>query len=188
MSLNKDIKLLQLVAEGNQEAFAQLYQIFNVKIYNIALNYTQNIQEAEEVTQDVFCKVYKHAAKFKGTSSLSTWMYRITVNTSLNYIKSRKKHSVLIFGSETKEKAHFDHPSVLLENKEQARMIYKEIDQLADSQKTAFILSFIEGLPRQEVADIMDLKLKAVESLLQRAKKKLRISLEKYYPYRRKKQ
>ena len=80
----------------------------------------------------------------------------------------------------------FKHPGIDLEHQENLSIIFKGIDLLPDNQKTAFILSFIEDLPRQEVADIMELSLKAVESLLQRGKKKLRESLEKHYPVRRK--
>ena len=74
-----------------------------------------------------------------------------------------------------------------MENKENAKLLFKVIDKLPDTQKTAFILSYIEELPRQEVANIMETSLKAVESLLQRAKKKMRVELEKIFPNRRKK-
>jgi RNA polymerase sigma-70 factor (ECF subfamily) len=80
----------------------------------------------------------------------------------------------------------FEHPGVLLENKENAASLYKAMECLPNSQKTAFILSYIEELPRQEVADIMETSLKAVESLLQRAKSNMRSELEKSYPNRRK--
>ncbi len=84
------------------------------------------------------------------------------------------------------QKVDFDHPGVILENKEKAKYLFKAIESLPATQKTAFILSFIEELPRQEVADIMQTSLKAVESLLQRAKKNLRLRLERMAPKRKK--
>ena len=75
---------------------------------------------------------------------------------------------------------------MLLEKRESSKILFQVIDTLPDSQKTAFILSFVEELPRQEVADIMEISLKATESLLQRAKNNLRNKLKNKYPDRRK--
>ncbi len=180
-------QLIQAITSGDRKAFEQLYDLFSEKVYNTALSYAQNEQDAEEITQDVFINIHKHAAKFQGNSAVSTWIYRITVNTSLNLLKGKKRFSFLGIGASEKETPDFEHPGVLMENREDAKALYKVIDTLPDNQKTAFILSFIEELPRQEVADIMELNLKAVESLLQRAKTNLRNRLEKLYPHRRKK-
>lgn len=174
------------IAEGDKNAFRELYKLFSSKVYNTALSYVQNEQDAEEVTQDVFTSIFRNAGKFKGSAAVSTWIYRITVNTSLNYLKKKKRFSFLTFGVSELERPDFEHPGVLLENKENAKALFKVIDTLPDSQKTAFILSFVEELPRQKVADIMDVSLKAVESLLQRGKKNLRTKLGKSYPSRRK--
>ena len=181
-----DDNTIKEVAEGNQNAFVSLYNEFNSKVYNMALSYTKNVEEAEEVTQDVFLKIHRAAASFKGNSSLNTWVYRITVNTSLNYLK--KQNRLVLFKNTLtqNQRIEFNHPGVLLEQKENAAALYKVMDCLPYSQKTAFMLSFIEDLPRQEVADVMETSLKAVESLLQRAKKNMRVELEKVYPNRRK--
>ena len=81
---------------------------------------------------------------------------------------------------------HFDHPGVLLENKEKASFLFKAIELLNEQQKTAFILSQVEELSQKEIAEVMKLSQKAVESLIQRAKANLRKNLEKFYPDRRK--
>ena len=107
-------------------------------------------------------------------------------NTSLNHIKSKKKFSFLSYGESITNKSNFEHPGVLLENKEDSKALFQVIKSLPEKQKTAFILSYIEELPRQEVANVMDTSLKAVESLLQRAKSNLRKRLENLYPNRRK--
>lgn len=179
-------KILLLV-NGDRSALRSLYELFSEKVYNTALSYAQNKEDAEEITQDVFTSVFRNAAKFKGESAVNTWIYRITVNTSLNHLKRKKRNSFLKFGKIELEQPDFEHPGVLLENKENAKRLFLVIDALPDTQKTAFILSYIEDLPRQEVADVMGVSLKAVESLLQRGKKNLRIKLEKEYPNRRKK-
>ena len=177
-------QLLISIAKGDKIAFQKLYDLFSDKVYNTAISYVQNKQDAEEVTQDVFTRIFRYASSFKGNASVSTWVYKITVNTALNHIKRKKRFSFMSLSPT--EKSDFEHPGVILEQKENAKSLFKVIDTLPDNQKTAFILSFIEDLPRQEVADIMEISLKAVESLLQRAKKNLREKLEKMYPDRRK--
>jgi RNA polymerase sigma-70 factor (ECF subfamily) len=179
-------ELIQSVANGDNHGFRVLYDQFCDKVYNTAISYVQSQQDAEEITQDVFTSVFRNASKFKGDSALGTWIYRITVNTSINYINRKKRFSLLNFSNEEIEKPDFEHPGVLLEKRESAKILFQVIDTLPDSQKTAFILSFVEELPRQEVADIMEISLKATESLLQRAKNNLRNKLKNKYTDRRK--
>lgn len=182
--MKPDTEIIQAVASGEQAAFKMLYAGYADKVYNTALSYSKSTEDAEEITQDVFVKIFKSAASFKGDAALSTWIYRIAVNTSLNYLKKKKRFSLFQNTFRTAESIEFEHPGVLLENKENVAMLYKAMEYLPDTQKTAFILSYIEELPRQKVADIMETSLKAVESLLQRAKKNMRLELEKRYPYR----
>lgn len=182
----EDIDIIKNIAKGDKVAFQKLYNCFCAKVYNTALSYVLQVEDAEEITQDVFIKIFQNSATFKGDASVSTWIYRITVNTALNHLEKKKRLSFLIFTKVKREPISFEHPSFLLENKEEAKLLFEVIQTLPDAQKTAFILSFIEDLPRQEVADIMELSLKAVESLLQRGKGNLRKKLEKKYPNRRK--
>ncbi len=187
-------ELLGEIGRGSEPALAELYQLFKARVFNTTLGYLQNAAEAEELTQDVFVKIYHSAAQFEGKSSVSTWIYRITVNLSLDRLKYRKRQKrfgfmVSLFGSDSLvprlELPQFDHPGVVLENKENARILFHAIQSLPEQQKTAFILSFMEELPRQEVAEVMGLSLKAVESLLQRAKANLRQRLDDFFPDRR---
>lgn len=173
-----DQKLINLIALGDANAFKDLYNQYADKVYNTALSYAKNVPDAEEITQDVFVKIHNNASKFKGKSSLSTWIYRIAINTSLDAIKKKKNHFSLSTEN-TLEPVDFDHPGIALENQDDAKILFSVIDTLPDTQKTAFILSFVEELPRQEVADIMNTSLKSVESLLQRAKSTLRKKLDK---------
>lgn len=184
--MKTESELIQAVTDGNEQSFAIMYERYADKVYNTALSYTKSAEDAEEVTQDVFVKIHKNASSFKRESSLNTWIYRIAVNTSLNYLKKRNRFTLFKSNLSTSSSIDFEHPGVLLENKENAVALYKAMDCLPENQKTAFILSFIEDLPRKEVAAIMEISLKAVESLLQRAKINMRADLEKRYPHRRK--
>ncbi len=153
----------------------------------------QNKEDAEDLTQEVFIEVFHSLEKFKQESSLSTWIYRITVNKSLDFLrkKNRKKRfgfMTSLFHKETSEvnfdKGHFDHPGILLEKKENARILFEAIDLLSENQKTAFILFHVEELSQKEIAAIMNLSPKAIESLIQRAKTTLREKLGDLYKKR----
>lgn len=185
--MSHEIKITEAISNGDQKAFAYLYEQHSALVYNTALNYAKNEAIAEEITQEVFVKIFRKASLFKGNSKLSTWIYRIVVNTSLNYLKKNNKHTIIEGEINPNQVVDFVHPGVILENRENATALYKAIDCLPENQKTAFILSYIEELPRKEVAQIMETSLKAVESLLQRAKIKMRAELSKIYPNRRKK-
>jgi RNA polymerase sigma factor (sigma-70 family) len=150
----------------------------------------QNKEDAEDVTQDVFIEVYQSLDKFKQQSNISTWIYRITVNKSLDLLRKKKRKKRFgfmteLFQKDTGEiavdKAHFDHPGILMEKKEQARVLFAAMDVLSENQKTAFVLFHIEELSQKEIAIIMELSPKAVESLIQRAKAVLREKLGNLY-------
>ncbi len=158
-------------------------------VYNLALSFLQNTEDAEDITQEVFIEVYNSFYKFNGNSTISTWIYRITVNKALDFIrkKKRKKRFSIInrlfsteeFDVESNQIAHFDHPGVLMEQKENARLVFKLIDELKENQKTAFILFHLEDLSQKQIAEIMGISTKAVELLVRRAKLKLKEKLGK---------
>jgi len=178
----------------NENNFRQLFDTNNKKVFNISLNIVQNIEDAEDITQEVFIEVYRSFPEFNEKSNASTWIYRIAVNKSLDFLraKKRKKRFALItqlFNGETGKQLHevsnFDHPGTIMENKECSLILFMAIDHLAENQKTAFILSRIEGFSQKETAQIMDISEKAVESLLQRAKENLKKLLENVYRQQR---
>ncbi|MFT4856584.1 MAG: RNA polymerase sigma factor (sigma-70 family) [Algoriphagus sp.] len=188
-----DQQLLELLAKGNELAFKQLYDRYSAKVYNTLLSYTKNAEDAEELLQDVFLTIYNSAASYRSESKVSTWVYRVSVNKSLDFL--RKKNSQKRFGIFSSlyrkdsveilyESVDFAHPGVKLENQEDAKLLFKVIDGLSENQKTAFILTQIEDLPQQEVAEIMKITRKAVESLVQRSKANLKKNLANQYPDR----
>ena len=150
---------------------------------NTAVSMVQDEGIAEDIAQEVFVTVFKTILSFKADSSLSTWIYRITVNKCLDHLRSKTRQKRAGFltslfhkedGGEVVTAPDFVHPGVLLEQREDARYLFKAIDQLQERQKTVFVLTYIEELPQKEVAEIMNMSVKGVESLLQRAKAHLR--------------
>ncbi len=173
--------------------FRQLFDANSRKVFNIALNLVQSIEDAEDITQDVFIEVHRSLPQFEEKSDVSTWIYRIAVNKSLDFLRSKKRKKRFAFfttlfhsesGEPLHEVSHFEHPGAMLENKEQTKILMSAVDSLPENQKTAFVLSKIEGLPQKQIALIMRLSGKAVEALLQRAKWNLKKSLEIYFDER----
>ncbi|MBT3543814.1 MAG: RNA polymerase sigma factor [Saprospiraceae bacterium] len=158
-------------------------------IYNTVLSYVQNKEDAEEIIQDTLISALSGLKGFKNEASLKTWVYSIALNKSKDFLKykSRKKRSgkiISINKADQNERAqyfepsNFIHPGIELESKEQMDIIFTAINQLSENQKTAIILAKFDKIPQKEIADIMGLSLKALESLLNRAKSNLKEYLE----------
>ena len=170
--------------------FELLFNANSKKVFNICLNIVQSTEDAEDIVQEIFIEVFHSFNTFDEKSTLATWIYRIAVNKSIDFLraKKRKKRFAIITLLFHPDKAgrmpdisHFDHPAVILENKERTDILFKAISKLPESQKTAFVLHKIEGFSQKEIAPIMNLSAKAVESLIQRAKENLKKLLENYY-------
>lgn len=177
-----ELELIQQLRESDQAAFKTLVETYQDLVYNTALGIVQNAQDAEDVAQDTFIKVFRSVQSFKGESKISTWLYRITVSTALDLLRSRKSKKRFgflqrLFG-EGNEPIHeapdFHHPGVALDQKENAARLFKAIDLLPENQKVAFSLNKLEELSYQEVSEVMNISVSAVESLMHRAKQNLK--------------
>ncbi len=175
--------------KGSQSAFRHLVDTFQNKVFNTVLSIVHNDEEAEDISQEVFIEIFESVGKFKGEAKLSTWIYRIATNKAIEHHrrkKASKRFAFLtsLFGENDEivhHPADFEHPGILLENKERAKLLFKHINQLTDNQKVAFTLCNIEGLNYQEISDVMQLSMSSVESLLFRAKTNLRKTLKEFY-------
>lgn len=183
-------ELITELKAGKQTAFKLLIKEQQSRVFNSALGILQNQLDAEDITQEVFLSVYQHINQFKGESKLSTWIYRITVAKSLEFIRSkkRKKRFALIqnlFGDDglepITEVPNFFHPGVQLENKERAAILFAAIAKLPANQKTAFVLHKTEDLSYAEIAEVMEVSVSSVESLMFRARQNLQKLLGDYY-------
>lgn len=179
-----------MLQAGNEQAFEALVREFQARVYNTCLGLLQNAEDAEDVSQEVFIAVFQSVASFREQSSLSTWIYRIAVTRSLEFLRSKKRKKRFaffqtLFQGKSQEPGtalgHFQHPGVVLENKERAAILFKAIATLPENQKTAFILNKLEELSYQQIAEVMQVSISSVESLLFRAKSNLKKILSDYY-------
>jgi RNA polymerase sigma-70 factor (ECF subfamily) len=186
-----DIEIIELLKQGNEQAFKKLVETHQKLVVNTCFGMVQNREDAEDIAQDVFIEVYRNIKKFRADSKLSTWLYRIAVNRSLNHIRDNKRNRWFYsFEDEVATKnreiqqlrsSKADQPEFELENKQRAIILHEAISNLPKNQKVAFTLSKYEELSYQEIAEVMELSVSSIESLLFRAKKGLQKKLYKCY-------
>ncbi|MDR1951359.1 MAG: RNA polymerase sigma factor, partial [Bacteroidales bacterium] len=158
--------------------FEQIVKDHHLQVFRTAMGFVHVREEAEDIAQDVFVRAYKSIENFRGDSSVSTWLYRIAVNVSLNYIAQKKRNRIFQYSHDTLKRL-FDRqektktPLQELEIADRERIVREAIDELPEKQRIAFVLSRYDDLPQKEIATIMELSEGAVEQLLQRAKVKL---------------
>ena len=179
--------LINGLKKRDKGSFEEMVNLYKDRIYNVTIGMIQSVEDAEDLTQEVFVEVFNSIGDFREDSSLNTWLYRIAVNKSLELIRKRSRKKRFGFMTsifaETKEMQipDFEHPGVKLENKERAAVMFKAIAKLPETQRTAFMLSKVEEFSYKEISEIMKVSVASVESLLFRAKANLKKYLEDYY-------
>lgn len=182
-------ELIALLKKKDRKAFKEIVETWQDMVFNTAIGFLQNAEDAEDTAQEVFVQVFESVTSFKEESKLSTWIYRITVSKCLDHLRKKKRKKRFAFLQSLYGKndnllfdpADFFHPGVKAENKENAAVLFKAIEKLPVNQKTAFVLNKVENLSYREIGDIMNSSESAVDSLLQRAKKNLQTTLKEYY-------
>jgi RNA polymerase sigma factor (sigma-70 family) len=183
-------QLIDKLRSGDRRAYEALVDAFQAKVFNTCLSFVFDKADAEDLAQEVFVEVFRSIGSFEQRSSLSTWIFRISVTKSLELIRSRKRQKrsgilLSIFGLQqagwdAKAPAG-DHPGVRLENKERAHRLHLALQELPENQRIAFTLHKLEAQSYEEVAQVMGVSLGSVESLIFRARKNLQKSLENFY-------
>ncbi len=186
-----DKELIKAIRKNDQLAFKQLVESNQQLVVNTCNGFLHNIADAEDIAQDVFVEVFLSVNKFREDAKLSTWLYRIAVNKSLNHIRNNKKHKILqsidnFIASDKNLKREFadnntSQPEKIIEEKERSKILQYSINSLSKNQKIAFTLNKYDDLSYKQIADVMDLSVSSVESLLHRAKKNLQKKLLNYY-------
>ena len=174
-------QLISQLKSGNKDAFAELVSAYQKNVLNICYRFLLNREDAEDTAQEVFIEVYHSINKFRGDSTLSTWIYRIATTKSLDEIKKRSRQKrITSFGELlgldkiTNWLIDKERPDKILEEKEDLSLLMEALNKLPESQRIALTLSKVEGHSNTEVAEIMETSLTAVDSLIYRAKQNLK--------------
>jgi RNA polymerase sigma-70 factor (ECF subfamily) len=175
------------IRNNDTKAFAELVDTFGTKVLNLCISFTKNLEDAEDLTQEVFTKVYQSIHDFKGNASLATWIYRITVNQCCENLRKNKRlkrsgQNVQI--EVANQNVTFDassNPEEVFVNLEYRKILFSAFDRLPDNQRIAFTMQHFEGFTYKEIAEIMELSHAAVESLIFRARRHLIKDLKTVY-------
>jgi RNA polymerase sigma-70 factor (ECF subfamily) len=167
----EDNELIRKISDKDLLAFKQLVERQKILVYNTCYSIIGDHQQAEEAAQDVFLQVYKSAGAFRHQSKVSTWIYRIAVNQSLNIIRHNKRNRwIKSLSTLANEESGGEEPDKLLERKEMKSLLKNVVDSLPEKQKVAFILNKYENLSPSMIAEILGISTNSVEVRIHRAK------------------
>lgn len=168
---------MALIAKRDHDALAALMSRHQRGLLNLFYRYTNDRFLAEDLAQEVFVRVYKSAPYYQSRSLFQVWLYRIAKNLCLNELKSSRMGQVLF-----EEEKVVESPDCRLLRAEKEARIRQEIKKLPERQRLALILRKYHGLSQEETAQVMETTTEAVESLMSRARTRLRASLSDLLP------
>ncbi|MFC1564194.1 RNA polymerase sigma factor [candidate division KSB1 bacterium] len=175
---NIDRELFQRLKQGEKIACKELYEMYKDKVYSTSVRFLRNFHDAEDASQEIFLKIFRNINRFRGDSSLNTWIYRIAVNTCMDRLKSRmhtEKEDDIYEVEETNVKISREYlPGNDL------NIIENEIEKLPDRCKAVFILRAVEGFKHEEISKILQVSVGTSKSQYFNAKAILRKNLLPY--------
>lgn len=172
-----DFDLIQRAQQGDPDAFASLFHAHKGKVYSVCLRMTNNTAEAEDLTQEAFMQVFRKLSTFRGDAALSSWLYRIAVNTVLMHFRKKNRRYVSL------DEAYKNDKHLLREcgskDKHLSGCVYRialtrAIGELPDGYRQIFLLHEVGGYEHQEIADLLDCSIGNSKSQLHKAKRKIR--------------
>lgn len=186
-----DIRLMLRVRDDDAGAFAELVELYQHRLVAVMNHLVGNADEAEDLAQEVFLRVYRSRKKYRPRSKFSTWLFTIANNLALNVLRSRQRKPMLSLpaqdsgplGPRPAEQIVPDRgsgPMRRLERQELAELIRQALEGLNERQRVAVVLNKFEDMNYAEIAEVMGLTTKAVKSLLSRARLNLRAALSSY--------
>jgi RNA polymerase sigma-70 factor (ECF subfamily) len=186
-----DIRLMLRVRDDDPTAFAELVELYHHRLLMVMHHLVGNAEEAEDLSQEVFLRVYRGRKKYHPRAKFSTWLFTIANNLALNALRSRQRKPIVPLdvrdsgplGPRPAERLVQDRehpPSQRLQQQELAGIVRKALEQLNERQRMAVVLNKFEDMNYAEIAEVMGLTTKAVKSLLSRARDNLRVALRDY--------
>ena len=181
-----DLGLVKRAKSGDYQAFDLLVLKYQSRVISTAFKFVKDVQIAEDIVQDSFIKAFKALESFREDSSFYTWIYRITVNTSKNFLVSKKRKSELL-NSDLSEEASYEiepvetySPEDLLQATQLKKVITETIDQLGEDTRTALTLRELDGLSYEQIADVVNCPVGTVRSRIFRGREVIDEAISQY--------
>ncbi|MBI2807427.1 MAG: sigma-70 family RNA polymerase sigma factor [Planctomycetes bacterium] len=179
------------VRDDDAEAFADLVELYHHRLVTVMHHLVGSTEEAEDLAQEVFLRVYRGRKKYHPRAKFSTWLFTIANNLALNILRTRQRRPTVPLnvrdsgplGPRPAEQLVLDRedqPHQRMQNQELAAIVKQALDTLNERQRVAVVLNKFEDMNYAEIAEVMGLTTKAVKSLLNRARENLRLVLQEY--------
>ena len=186
-----EVRLMQRVREDETGAFEELVERYQQRLVGILQHLVGNPEEAEDLAQEVFLRVYRSRKKYHGKAKFSTWLFTIANNLAMNSLRTKQRKRAVPLNlnesgplgprpAEQLVKDRANQPMQHLQQAELAVVVQQAIAGLNERQRMAVVLNKFEDMGYAEIAEVMELTVKAVKSLLSRARDNLRIALQDY--------
>ena len=176
-----DSELMKAVAEKDKDAFKQLMSRYQQRVYKLVYRFTGDGEMAQELTQDIFFKVFKAAKAYSPEAQFFTWLYRIVTNHCINFTRKIQRDPLYKSVNSMDEKSTavsthngFSSQLEILEGEEMALFVRRALDTLAERQRMAIMLLRFEDLTYKEIAKVLGCSVAAVESLIFRGMESLK--------------
>lgn len=175
MTTDQEASIINQIIGGDTQAFSVLVDVYKDLVFTLAIRMLKNREEAEEVSQDTFIKIYKALPKFKGESKLSTWIYKVAYNTCLDQIKknNRRYDEVAIDSFSENQIKTLDNALDALEEKEQQQTIQDCLQKLTSKDSFLLTLFYFEELSLEEISKVVNMEANTVKVNIHRARKRL---------------
>jgi len=185
-------ELVRRARRGDQKAFRMLMERYRRKVFSIAYGMVRDPEAAMDVSQEVFIKVHRYLGSFQGTSSFYTWLYRITVNLSIDFIRKRGKRDMVDYDDMLQRREPDDiearitptfldtNPLKAVDRRELRTHLAKALETLTEKHRAVLLLREVEGLSYDEIARTLKVHKGTVMSRLHHARKNLQRALHEY--------
>lgn len=181
MAARDDRDLIRRIQAGDRQAFETLLDAYETRVYRLALRFTDNVSDAEDVTQDIFLGVYRGLAHFRGEAALGTWIYRVAMNHCLEYRRKRRLECVPYDSDLTLISQDWrEDPVESADKRELSAQVEAAIASLSPLHRDVVVLHELQGMTYQEVASALNVPVGTVKSRLSNAFRRLRERLGGY--------
>ncbi len=171
------IDLVERFQNGELKAFDEIVSKYQQHVYSWAYCFTQNCEDAYDISQEVFIKVFRSLNGLKNSSAFNTWLRRVTINACTDFLRRQVTNQILDLSHVDKHYVNNTSPGESMETEELKGMISKAVDQLPKRQRKVFVLRYYKDMPLKDIAEALNCSLGTVKAHLSRATRRLRSSL-----------
>lgn len=176
--MEEENQWIQEVLAGNKQAYARIINKYKNQLYATVLRMTKNPQDAQDLVQEAFIKVYHQLDKYKGKGSFSSWIYRVTINHCMDEFR-KKGHKIMKVKVDEDRVVNPNHPEVIFLKNEKSRQLERLIATLPEDERLILLLRYVNELSYSEISELMETPISNVRNKIHRAKKKMRDTVKR---------